>query len=48
MRWEWNKPVSVNKLSDLREAVGWNRMEKNTQVPCFHPILILRFMTGTN
>ena len=35
MRWEWNKPVSVNDLSDLREAVGWNRMEKEYGSPVF-------------
>ncbi len=33
MRWEWNKPVSVTDLSDLREAVSWNRMEKEYGSP---------------
>ena len=28
MVYAYNQPVSARALSDLREAVGWNRMEK--------------------
>lgn len=27
MRWLNNKPVSAEAIADLRESVGWNRME---------------------
>lgn len=33
MIYQHNQPVSANALSDLRAAVGWNRMEKELQDP---------------
>ena len=33
MIYKYNEPVSAKALSDLREAVGWNRMEKEYENP---------------
>lgn len=33
MLYEYNKPVSAKALADLREAVGWNRMEDEYSSP---------------
>jgi len=33
MTYKYNEPVSAKALSDLREAVGWNRMEKEYENP---------------
>ena len=33
MIYKYNEPVSAKELSDLREAVGWNRMEKEYENP---------------
>ncbi len=33
MIYKYNEPVSAKSLSDLREAVGWNRMEKEYENP---------------
>lgn len=33
MRYEYNKAVSAKALSDLRESVGWNRMENEYKNP---------------
>lgn len=33
MIYKYNEPVSAKALSDLREAVGWNRMEKEYANP---------------
>lgn len=33
MEYKYNEPISAKSLSDLREAVGWNRMEKEYENP---------------
>ena len=33
MNYKFNEPVSAKALSDLREAVGWNRMENEYASP---------------
>ncbi len=33
MTYQYNEPVSVKAISDLRAAVGWNRMEKEYANP---------------
>lgn len=33
MTFEYNKPVPAKAISDLREAVGWNRMEREYANP---------------
>lgn len=33
MTYIFNKPVSVKALADLRESVGWNRMESEYKNP---------------
>ena len=33
MIYQYNEPVPVKALADLREAVGWNRMEKEYASP---------------
>ena len=35
MIYEYNKTVSVKALADLREFVGWNRMEREYENPHF-------------
>ena len=35
MMYKFNEKVSVKALADLRESVGWNRMEKEYKNP-FH------------
>lgn len=36
MRYEFDAPVSAAALADLREAVGWNRMERDLSDPRLH------------
>lgn len=33
MIYKYNEPVPVKALADLRQAVGWNRMEKEYASP---------------
>lgn len=33
MTYQYNEPVSAKAISDLRAAVGWNRMEKEYATP---------------
>lgn len=33
MTYMYNEPVSIKALADLRESVGWNRMEKEYNNP---------------
>ena len=33
MMYKFNEKVSVKALADLRESVGWNRMEKEYKNP---------------
>lgn len=33
MRYEFNAPVSAAALADLRQSVGWNRMERDLSDP---------------
>ena len=33
MIYKYNENVSAKALSDLRESVGWNRMEKEYETP---------------
>lgn len=33
MKYTYNEPVSAKSLADLREAVGWNRMEREYASP---------------
>ena len=33
MRYEFDAPVSANELADLRQSVGWNRMERDLADP---------------
>ena len=35
MIYKYNETVSAKALSDLREAVGWNRMKKMVSIICF-------------
>lgn len=36
MQYFINQPISKKAIADLREAVGWNRMEKEYSSPGFH------------
>ena len=33
MIYKYNEPISAKEISDLRESVGWNRMEKEYKNP---------------
>lgn len=33
MTYKYNEPISAKEISDLRETVGWNRMEKEYKNP---------------
>ena len=44
MTYIFNKPVSVKALADLRESVGWNRMEseyKNPLLTSYYHIAVM-------
>ncbi len=36
MRYEFDAPVSSSALADLRQSVGWNRMERDLASPKLH------------
>ena len=36
MRYEFDAPVSADVLADLRQSVGWNRMQRDLSDPRLH------------
>jgi len=46
MRYYFDAPVSVAALADLREAVGWNRMEGDLHDPRLHNAFYLCAFDG--
>ena len=42
MTYEYNEKVSARALADLRESVGWNRLETGARI--WRRISILQFM----
>lgn len=41
MRYEFDAPISAATLADLRQSVGWNRMEQDLADPRLHNALHL-------
>lgn len=46
IRYEFDAPVSPAALADLREAIGWNRMERELADPGLHNALHLCAFDG--
>lgn len=46
MRYEFDAPVSAAALADLRESVGWNRMERELADPRLHDAFHLCCFAG--
>lgn len=46
IRYEFDAPVSPAALADLRQAVGWNRMERDLTDPRLHNAFHLCAMDG--